>query len=46
MSSHEIAMDDTCRVHILEPALHGKIRTVCSIDVRQGRHTRIWYKKY
>ena len=33
VSSHEIAMDDTCRVHILEPALNGRIRAACSMDV-------------
>ena len=26
-------MDDTCRVHILEPALSGRMRTVCKMGI-------------
>ena len=35
MGSHEIAMDDPRRVHILKPALSERVRMVCKMDIEK-----------
>lgn len=32
-ATYEIAMDDSCRVHIFKPALRGSLRTASKVDV-------------